>query len=89
MAQRQPDPTQTRRVRGNDHVLLVPVDGPDRDLAEMIIEDETSMSIASDEAIVALKSLAGAWSDLDWEDLESDLRRVRHESAPSPVLDDL
>jgi hypothetical protein len=30
------------------------------------------------------RSLAGAWSDLDWEEMADALDRIRHESTPIP-----
>lgn len=37
------------------------------------------------------RHLAGAWADLDWEELADELDRIRHESKPTPIieLDDL
>ncbi len=34
-------------------------------------------------------TLAGAWSDLDWEDTVTKLERIRHESVPTPPITDL
>lgn len=34
-------------------------------------------------------SAIGAWSDLDWEEVERELYRIRHESTPTPPIDDL
>ena len=34
----------------------------------------------------ALKAL-GAWADLNWEEAEAELDRIRHESRPTPPLD--
>jgi hypothetical protein len=33
------------------------------------------------------EALAGAWHDLDWDTMEQELHRIRHESPPSPPLD--
>lgn len=30
--------------------------------------------------------LAGAWKDLDWDEMEKGLERIRHESRPTPPL---
>lgn len=35
------------------------------------------------------RALAGAWSDLDWEETLVALDHIRHESKPTPPLDDL
>jgi hypothetical protein len=34
-------------------------------------------------------ALAGAWADLDWEEAEAELDRIRHESQPTPPITDL
>jgi hypothetical protein len=34
-------------------------------------------------------SLAGAWSHLDWEETVEALDRIRHESKPTPPIEDL
>ena len=33
--------------------------------------------------------LAGVWSDMDWDEAERDLDRIRHESKPTPPITDL
>ncbi len=30
--------------------------------------------------------LAGAWQDLNWEEMQRELDRIRHETPPSPPL---
>ncbi len=34
-------------------------------------------------------ALAGAWADLDWEEMEQELYRIHHESEPTPPITDL
>ncbi len=41
---------------------------------------------ASRGAIQAALRLAGAWQDLNWQDMEHELDRIRHETPPSPPL---
>ena len=31
-------------------------------------------------------SLAGRWGDLDWDEMEAALDRIRHESRPTPPI---
>jgi hypothetical protein len=33
--------------------------------------------------------LAGAWSHMDWDEMERELDRIRHESKPTPPITDL
>jgi hypothetical protein len=42
----------------------------------VLVEDTTQAALA----------LAGAWSDLDWDELAEALARIRHESQPTPPL---
>lgn len=48
-------------------------------------EDEADAAIPQD-AIQDALNLAGAWSDLDWEEMEEALDKIRHESKPTPPL---
>ena len=48
-------------------------------------EEEADAALAADAVTDAL-SLAGAWRDLEWEAVVSDLDRLRHESKPTPPV---
>lgn len=49
-------------------------------------EDEHAPDPAS---IRRARALAGAWKDLDWEEMEQSLDRIRHESRPTPSIVEL
>lgn len=51
-------------------------------------ESEVDAALPQD-AIQRALSLAGAWSDLDWEEAEEELDRIRHQSQPTPPITDL
>lgn len=51
-------------------------------------EDEIDAAVAT-RTIEDTRSLAGAWADLDWEEALDELDRIRHESQPTPPIDDL
>ncbi len=51
-------------------------------------EDEFDAAIAAS-AIEDVRSLAGAWADLDWEEALDELDRIRHDNPPTPPIDDL
>jgi hypothetical protein len=36
-----------------------------------------------------IRSFAGMWSDLDWDEMEAGLEEIRRSSKPSPPLDDV
>jgi hypothetical protein len=48
-------------------------------------EQEADRVLVADTTQAAL-ALAGAWSDLAWDELEQALDRIRHESQPTPPL---
>jgi hypothetical protein len=48
----------------------------EQDADRVLVEDTTQ----------AVLALAGAWSDLAWDELEQALDRIRHESPPTPPL---
>ena len=52
-------------------------------------ETEVDAAVAGDEQTVAdAKALAGAWSDLDWEEMVEELDRIRHANPPTPPIDE-
>lgn len=51
-------------------------------------EDEADGALAHDSIQAALR-VAGAWSDLDWDEALAELDRIRHESKPTPPITDL
>ena len=48
----------------------------EQDADRVLVEDTTQAALA----------LAGAWSDLAWDELEQALDRIRRESPPTPTL---
>jgi hypothetical protein len=49
-------------------------------------ESQADKAVSEDVTQVALR-LAGAWSDLSWEEMERELDRIRHESKPTPPFE--
>lgn len=49
-------------------------------------EAQADKAVSEDTTQAALR-LAGAWSDLDWDDMEQALDRIRHESKPTPPFE--
>jgi hypothetical protein len=48
----------------------------EQDAERVLVEDTTQAALV----------LAGAWSDLAWDELAQALARIRHESPPTPPL---
>lgn len=45
--------------------------------------EEAARADQTDETLQRALNLAGAWSDLDWDEAMDELDRIRHESEPS------
>jgi len=49
-------------------------------------EEQEADRVMVEDTTQAALALAGAWSDLAWDELEQALARIRHESQPTPPL---
>jgi hypothetical protein len=58
-----------------------------REVAEYFTEEAAPADASRQAAIAEALSLAGAWRDLDWEEMIAALERIRHESTPTPPID--
>ena len=86
----QPNPgTQGPRVlivEPGEPVYLVPLDDGRE---AYIVGDEPLDETLLPEVTRAALGVIGAWSDLDWDEMVEALDRIRHESTPTPPIDDL
>jgi hypothetical protein len=60
-----------------------------REVVRYFADEAEALAAVSDDAVQDALSLAGAWSDLDWDEMADALDRIRHESKPTPPIDDL
>jgi hypothetical protein len=87
MALRNPSETPNPGIVADrdEPVFAIPilVNGQERELFITASEYEESFP----ESVGRALELAGAWSDLDWEEMAESLDRIRHESIPTPPID--
>jgi hypothetical protein len=57
-----------------------------REVVHYFAEESQADAIISSRSIQKALSLAGKWSDLNWEEMERSLDRIRHESQPTPPI---
>ncbi len=57
-----------------------------REFVEYTVEDNADESSTS-QVLQAALAVVGAWSDLDWDEMEAALDRIRHESVPTPPIE--
>jgi hypothetical protein len=69
-------------------VIGIVVHQGDRDVVQCVV-DEERFDRSADESIARALALAGAWSDLDWDEAAEELDRIRHASQPTPPITEL
>ncbi len=80
MANQQPAFT----VSQNQGLIGIPFEENGETVIRYFSEEKAARKAAS---LKKALDLAGAWSDLDWEEMEAALNRIRHESKPTPPID--
>jgi hypothetical protein len=85
MAQRKS--TQDEDTSHDERLYIVPSE--DGLSEQYFFSDEEADAAATPEGIAQALALAGAWSDLDADEMLAALERIRHESTPTPPIDDL
>src|SRR4051812_15183104 len=89
MQERQPGQGSGLTVRKKQLVFALPVDNDDREEMRYFTEETDLDASVGDDGVREALSVIGAWSDLDWDEAVEELDRIRHESRPTPPIDDL
>ena len=79
-------------VRQGQPLIMIPGEEDGEEVAYCFADEEAAdaaMANTSDKSLQDALSLAGAWSDLDWEEMEEELYWIRHANPPTPPIDDL
>lgn len=74
MAQRK----SARSILSGNEEPLYALPGKDGLTTEYYFSDEEADAATGPVAIAKALALAGAWSDLDWDEAEAELDRIRH-----------
>ena len=82
MAHQQPAFTQLE----NQPLIGIPFEENGKEVIRYFSEEELADRAVTDDATDAALNLAGAWSDLSWEEMEEALDRIRHDSRPTPPI---
>jgi len=82
-------------VQPDQPIVAIPLIENGREVVRYAVDDDTGETVhespSSSESIHEALSLAGAWSDWDWDETIDALDRIRHGNQPTPPieLDDL
>lgn len=88
MSRQRSDNTVMLRGRRDQPLIAIPVIEDGEEVTYYFVDEHAAGEFQAQRGLDA-RSLAGAWSDLDWEETVEALDRIRHESKPTPPIDDL
>lgn len=75
-------------VEGDQPLVSIPTIRHDGTVSvTYLVDDDEIVDPMPAESVAKLRSLAGVWNDISWEEMEADLHRIRHESVPTPPLE--
>ena len=74
-------------LASNQPLIGIPFEENGKEVVRYFSEEAQADRAVSDETTQKALSLAGAWSDLDWNDMQKELDRIRHESQPTPPME--
>ena len=74
-------------VQGDQPLIGILTPEQESDTVTYFTDEDVADQTTTDAAVKDALALAGAWSDVPWEEIEAGLDRIRHESEPTPPLD--
>jgi hypothetical protein len=74
-------------MTSNQPLIGIPFQENGKEVIRYFSEEAVADKAVAEDAKQKALRLAGAWSDLDWEDMEKELDRIRHESKPTPPIE--
>ena len=80
-------PERSLTMRSTEPLVAVFVEEDGEEAVRYFAGDVPAEPAQTDDAIADALSLAGAWSDLDWQEIVEELDRIRHASPPTPPIE--
>ena len=79
---------QSLTARSTDALVAVFLEEDGQEIVRYFTEDAAEAT-ATDAVTHAALAALGSSGDLDWDEWSAELDRIRHESPPTPSIDDL
>jgi hypothetical protein len=76
-------------VRAGHPLIGIPLPENGQEVTHFVADDDAADAAVSDRTIEEALGVIGAWSDIPWEEMADELDRIRHESTPTPPIEDL
>jgi hypothetical protein len=86
MAEPLPEPAASFSADTNEPLIALVVEENGQEVVRYFADDAAADAAAPADSIQAACDLAGAWRDLDWEEMVEALDRIRHQTPPSAPL---
>jgi hypothetical protein len=83
------DRAESLVARGDQPLIGVLIEENEQDATRYFAEEDAADLVVPDSTTQRALDMIGAWSDLDWDEMVEALDRIRHESVPTPPIDDL
>ena len=83
----EPRPAPSLDARPDQPLIGIIVQQDGQEVVRYFADEAAADAAQPDDAIQDALNLAGAWSDLDWDEMVEALERIRHESRPTPAID--
>ncbi len=71
----------------NQPLIGIPFEENGKQVVRYFSEEKQADEAVSADTTQEALDLAGAWSDLDWQEMVKELDRIRHESKPTPPIE--
>lgn len=75
------------QVSNSRPLIGIPFDDNGRQVTRYFTDEAAADAAMGNDVTTDALSLAGAWSDLDFDTVADALDRIRHESTPTPPID--
>jgi hypothetical protein len=75
-------------ARADQPLIGVVLSNEDESVA-YFADEASADAMLSQRATQRALAAIGAWSHLDWDEVEKEIDRIRHESRPTPPIEDL
>ena len=86
MEQQHSDQSSSFTTHRDQPLIGLLLQEDNEEVVHYFVEEAEADAANSVGRIHDILKLAGAWSDLNWDDMEQGLYRIRHESRPTPPL---
>lgn len=83
------EPMPMISLRPEQALVGVPATENGRDVTHFFAEGAVDARVNADETLKRALAAIGSWRDLDWDETIDALDRIRHESEPTPRIEDL